>query len=443
MLHLTFVVFLLIFTGCANNEEEDVSKDDAVASENAEEKDTADAESEPEEDAENSDVLAKSIGSIEDFEYVTIDEYDGEGERFETDKMMEKSVFLDEDHYFVHTEDHEVISYTKEMKENWKVELPYSIDKEMVLTEDFLLVNVVTFQGDEGYIEALDRETGDSVYQIDLTDFNALSAVLVVDDMIYFFAGESTDPDEVIYSDTFTLHKYDVKDGSLEWKQEIDNVGTSIYFDRIPYADDTIYILDDDQDLLALDMDTGDEVWKQEIPLRLGLPIPYIVNDTVYLFDLDNTFHGYDLQTGEEISDYDYPGFVETTFVKPVFKDSLLVYHDLKHTKDEDELEGFRLIATDLDKEEVLWSLDFGDHYIFNTQIIDDTLYVLAANMDEELDEPSKVLILHPETGELIAAIELDERMDHGLHSNYIRSGSSITNDTLSFFYEYAAYYIK
>lgn len=70
-------------------------------------------------------------------------------------------------------------------------------------------------------------------------------------------------------------------------------------------------------------------------------------------------------------------------------------------------------------------------------------LYVLAAHMDDELDKPSKVLTLHPETGEMLAAIELDERMDHGISSNYIRSGVGVTNETLSFFYEYAAYYIK
>lgn len=447
LLHSTFIVFLLIFAGCANNGE----KDDVI-SENTEEQDTADTESAHEEDteeheegAENDDVLAKSVGSIEDFDYVTIDQYNGEGERFETDNMMERSVFLNEDHFFVHTEDQEVISYTKELKENWKVELPYSIDQEMVLTEDFLLVNVVTYQGDEGYIEALDRETGDSVYQIDLTDYNDLSPVLVVDDMIYFFAGESTDPDERISSDTFTFHKYDLKDGSLEWEQEVDNVESRLQFDRIPYADDTIYILDDDEDLLALDMNTGDEVWKQEIPMRLGHFRPYIVDDTIYLFDLlENTFHGYNRQTGEEILDYHYPGLVDTTYVKPAFKDAILFYHDLKMSPDdEDEIEGFRLIATDLAKKELLWSLDFEENYIFNTQIIDDTLYVSAANMDEELDEPSKLLKLDAETGEMIAAIELDERMDEALSSNYLYSGASVTDDTFAFFYEHVAYYIK
>src|SRR5690625_926322 len=439
ILHSTFLVLILVITGCTSNDE-----DDAVTSEDTGEAETgSDAESENGEDHESDEVLDKSVGSIEDFEYVSINEYDGEGERFETDEMMEKSIFLDENHYFVHTDNHEVISYTKDMKENWKVELPYSIDKEMVLTEDYLLVNVVTFQGDEGYIEALDRETGESVYQIDLTDYNGLSAVLVVDEMIYFFAGESTDPDEEIYSDTFTFHKYNVKDGSLEWEQDLDNAEYSIYFDRIPHADETIYILDDEQDLLALDMETGEEVWKQEIPLRLGLPIPYIADDKVYLFDLDNTFHCYDPETGEEISEYVYPGYVETAFVKPVFNDSTLIYHDLQLTPDEDEIEGFQFIATDLDKEEVLWSLDFGENYIFNTQIIDDMLYVLAAHMDDELDKPSKVLKLHPETGEMLAAIELEERMDHGISSNYIRSGVGVTNETLSFFYEYAAYYVK
>lgn len=78
---------------------------------------------------------------------------------------------------------------------------------------------------------------------------------------------------------------------------------------------------------------------------------------------------------------------------------------------DDDELAYLRLVGADMKEDEVLWSLDLGEDYILYSQVIDDILYVMTANMDDESKKPSKLLKLDPITGEKIEAIVLDERM--------------------------------
>lgn len=261
---------------------------------------------------------------------------------------------------------------------------------------------------------------------------------------MYFFAGESTDPSDAYSVDKVTFHKYDLKDGSQVWEKELENFNSRVqsYYKRIPHNDSTIFAVSDEPELLALDLDTGDEVWKQELSTLLGLGTPFVSNDVVYLFDHDHNFLGFDAKTGEEIVEYSFPGDDQNTQTEPVFKDSIVIYHDYV-APDEDDQGMFQLIAADLEKEEVLWSLDFEEDFAFDTWVIDDTLYVLTASMDEDPAKHSKALKLKPETGEVIEAIELNERMYDGPGTDYIHARSDLSSDFLGFFYEHTAYFIK
>lgn len=440
-LFLTLTLTLLI-TGCSSNGGQSVSNNEAVDIEEVQEGTTEEAD---EEETTDTEISEKSIGSTVDVEYIPIDQYEEENwYRIETDRMMEQSALLDKNTFYIHNQDHEVISYTEDMEENWKVKLPYSIARRMVMTEKLLLINIVTQQGEEGYIEALDKKTGKSVYQIDLTAYNDLSSILVIDEAMYFFVGESTDPSDAYSVDKVTFHKYDLKDGSQVWEKELENFNSRVqsYYKQIPHNDSTIFAVSDESELLALDMDTGDEMWKQELSTLLSLGTPFVSQDVVYLFDQDHNFLGFDAKTGEEIVEYSFPGDEHNIQTEPVFKDSIVIYHNYL-APDEDDQGMFQLIAADLEKKEVLWSFDLDEDFTFDTRVIDDTLYVLTASMDEDPAKHSKVLKLKPETGEVIEAIELNERMYDGPGTDYIYARSDLSSDFIGFFYEHTAYFIK
>lgn len=355
---------------------------------------------------------------------------------FETEKKMANRAFLDGDMLYTYNEDEEIIAYTKEMKEKWKSKLPYEMDSPMVMTDDLIIVNFITNQGEESYIEALDKKTGQSKYKIDLTEYNGISALLVEDDMLYVFLGESTDPEDKIFSDKYSLHKYSVKDGKLIWEKEINEFAESSYgyLEQLSYKDGLLYYVSDDFQLHALDMDTGDEKWTQQLPDFLGFSTAFVSDSAVHILDMDYTFHGYDLQTGEHITEYAFPGKMIHPIVQPVFKDNTVIYINL--TDDESQL-----IAGDTQSEEELWVLDLEENYIFGLWLVDDSLYVLTSSDDEDSEEPSRIIKLNPDSGEIIEAIELSERMHKG--SNYSYANNFVTDGYIGLFYEKSWYLIK
>ena len=432
---LLSMVLLLVMAGCGSNTS---TKDDEKDENTTVEKEN-DTEEESKEEEEAPNTL---LGSIEDFESISIDEYDQENWiQIETEMNIENHAFLDGDRFFINTESDETIAYTKDMKEIWKSEVPFPFRRPNVMTDDYILVNNETDEGEEAFIEALDKETGESVYKIDLKKYNNLSEYYVIDDAIYFAAGLRSEPDDMLFADQFTIHKHNLQDGSLIWEKEIGNLKQNgkdpLY--QLAFKDDYFYYVNDDSELIAAEQESGDEIWKQSLPESLRYSIPFFSGDALYILDSDSVFHGYDAETGDPLNEFEFPGrMIGPVAPYPVFTDSTVIYQNLDFDNGDTTL-----IAVDIEAGEEAWSIDFGQHFIFAAHLINDTLYLLTQVDGEDSSTPTKVLKLNPETGELIEGIELNERMAKASNNQYLYMGNYTNDDYLAFFFEKSAYFIK
>ncbi|GIN56405.1 hypothetical protein J8TS2_07240 [Lederbergia ruris] len=432
---LSMITIFLVMTGCAsssspkgNDKEPDteIEKSQDQSNEDTDEK---------EED------LSSSLGSIEDFTFTSIDDYDqDQWIRMETEKPIENGAFVDGDQFFINTEDDETIAYTKDMKEIWKSEVPYPFRRPNLMTDDYILVNNEVDEGEGTFVEALDKKTGESVYKINLVDYSDLGEVYVMDDAIYFAAGKKTNEDE-LFADDFTLFKYQLNDGSKVWEKKIGNLkqsGKGSPF-QLAFKDDHLYYVSADSQLKVVEMETGDEVWKQELPESLRYSIPFFADDSLYILDAESVFHEYDMETGEPLDDYQFQGSVLGPVAPyPLFDGTTMIYEDVDF-----DTGDTTLIAVDMDAKEEIWSLDFGQHFIFGAYIIDNTLYILTQEGVDDTTTPSKLLKLDPQSGELVEGIELNDRMAEASNSMSSTMGNDRNGDYITVFHGKVAYFLK
>ncbi|GIN74446.1 hypothetical protein J14TS2_49210 [Bacillus sp. J14TS2] len=435
---LLSMVLFLVMAGCASNA---IPKDDEKNENTTTEEEKGKGKGEDSEGNEE-ETSSTPLASIDDFESISIDEYDQDNWiRIETDKNMENRAFLDGDQFFINTENNETVAYTKDMKEIWHSEVPYPFRRPSVKTDDYILVNNETEEGTEAFIEALDKETGDSVYKINLDKYNDLSDIYVIDDALYFAAGLRSKPDDMLFSDEFTLYKYNVKDGSLIWEQEIgalkENSKGSLF--QLAFHGDLVYYVSNELQLTALQKETGEEEWTQDLPDNLRYFIPIVAGDILYILDGDSVFHSYDATTGEPVDEYEFPGsIIGPVAPYPIFKDSLVIYQNMDFDSGDTTL-----IAADMEAGEETWSIDFGQHFIFGAYLMEDTLYLLTQEGGEDSSAPTKVLKLEPETGELIENIELNDKMAKAANNQYLYMENYINDEYLALFFERTAYFIK
>ncbi|TQS74216.1 PQQ-binding-like beta-propeller repeat protein [Ornithinibacillus gellani] len=435
-----------IVTGCSDGadekekENQTAAEEDVDSAQGVEDEKAVDAE---ETDGESEAADDTFLGTIDDTEVIALEDYPEENWlKLETEEDVQSRAFLDGDTVYTITRDDEAVAYSTDGKKLWQSEaLPYPIRRTVVLTEDYLLINTETSEGETAYIEALDKKTGKSVYRINLDKYNDLSELYVLDDAIYFAAGIRSNPDDLLFSDTFTFHKHSLKDGKAIWEKDIDmfTVNTKGALFQFAQKDDLFYYVNEDSEIVALDKETGEQAWAVEGPEKYRYTLPFLSEDKLYVMGQE-VIWSYDAATGDKISEFAFEGGV-TDFASPypAFHGSTVVYQDVDFDT------GLSTIwAADLDQGEEIWSVNLPEEdYLYTAHMMNDTLYLLTEKRDKELEEPTKVIKLDPESGKQLESIALDEKVGAGPGSVYISADSHQDGAYISAFYDDIIYFIK
>jgi len=120
------------------------------------------------------------------------------------------------------------------------------------------LVYVATSDYGDGYLAAVDAETGDEVWQFQGEDLSApASSPLIADDTVFYMTVEqgTRDPDTFLYA-------LDPDTGTQRWRYEANGLSG-----QPPAAGDgLVYMQGEEDDYLAIDIDTGEKRWEANGP---------------------------------------------------------------------------------------------------------------------------------------------------------------------------------
>jgi outer membrane protein assembly factor BamB len=141
--------------------------------------------------------------------------------------------------------------------------------------------DVIITAGYNQQVKALNRMTGDEHWSY-MTEYGVQAAPLIVRDRVYI----ATD---------HRVYVLDLKSGQLIWKVSTGTEGA--YMGAPAYEDGVIYTTGGKL-LLALDAETGNELWRNEKDeMFLGLSV---ANGLIYVGNWDRKLYAFDQLTGEE-----------------------------------------------------------------------------------------------------------------------------------------------
>ncbi len=147
----------------------------------------------------------------------------------------------------------------------------------------------------------------------------------------------------------------------------------------------------------AIDVESGDELWKYGD--GQGFPsFPAVIDDTVYVGSRDNHLHAVDTKTGEESWKYDAGEMIQTA---PVIDDGVI------YTVSD------QLHAVDVDMQEKLWSFEHSS-LVYSPAVEDGVIYVpgpgLVFKGNEVVDTPQDNMFfaLDAVSGEWLWSSEMD-----------------------------------
>jgi outer membrane protein assembly factor BamB len=139
----------------------------------------------------------------------------------------------------------------------------------------------------DGSFRAFDRHTGEPKWQIARKDYRLYhTAPAVVDGVIYFNGVEAINPNGGV-------HAFDALTGDGKWTLKVKGPG------GVAVADGVLYFGADDHNLLAVNAETGQEIWRFEASNYVRTPV--IMNGRVFFSDLSNNLYAVDLKSGKEL----------------------------------------------------------------------------------------------------------------------------------------------
>lgn len=433
------VAFLLL--GCRDspeNRDEETPADSEDATEEIEDVE-ADETSEDEIEAESTDTL---VGTITDTELTSIDDYDESkwtyADLSSIDHMLENEVFQEENDLYIGTGNNSVMSLGSDFTSVWEDENPYGYQVSIAIDDNYLYNPALGGKRSSGdTVKALDKGTGEVVYEIDIGDYAEMSEILIDDEAFYLTLGYMSDPEEDIYADNISLHKFDKANGYELWSIDFDGVrlsGNRPHHYKLTQSDDLIYLAEEEsQKLVARSKEDGSEVWSTEFgerdeAIRHGQT--YTSDGSVYVIDGNYVFHIFDEETGEKQAEYDYDGEVPGAMVPfPVFYEDLVFWQDV----DEDI---HHLKAVNPKAEEELRTLDMDGYFLVDYAMLDGTLYAFFGSLDFDAEENTLMVRIEPETGEVLDMIDMGDHMSAKYNNFYIHMGLTEHDGNLAYFYK-------
>lgn len=144
------------------------------------------------------------------------------------------------------------------------------------------------YLNDEGNdaLYGLDADTGQEAWTLPL-DSSLWAAPTVWEGTVYVSGG---------LDDTWGLHAVDAATGEVEWSYD---AGYPLYEPTV--ADGTVYAGAQEDQLIALDATTGDEVWTSDAPEGSILTPPTVAGGVVYAGSSSDAVYAIDAATGSEL----------------------------------------------------------------------------------------------------------------------------------------------
>lgn len=382
------------------------------------------------------------VGAVTDIEPVSIEDYDKDkwsyADLSHLEHKITNEVFKEENNLYIGTDSESVMSLSPEFEPIWEDKNPYGYKVSLAIDEDYIYNPALGGDGStDDALKALNKESGEIQYAIDLGDYAEMSEILFDDEAIYLALGKISDPEELTFSDMASLHKFDKSNGKEVWSLDFD--GTRLGGGRShPYnltqSEDLIYLVEEDgQKLVARSKEDGAEVWSEEFgesDEAIRLAQTFTSGDSVYIIDNNYVFYIFDPKTGEKEAEYQYNGEVPGAMVPfPVFYEDTVFWQDV----DEDQ---HYLKAVQPKSEEELWTLDMDEHFLVDYSIVDGMLYAFFGSTDYDAEENTLMARINPETGEIVDLVDMGEHMSAKYNNYYRYMGLTEHEGNLAYFYE-------
>lgn len=294
---------------------------------------------------------------------------------FQTDETIWSSPTRAQDTVYIGSDDGYLYALdVEDGSQRWRYEVGYPINTSPTIVDD--IVYFADNPGEtnvEGWVHAVDAETGDGMWTFEEADLWINSSPTVADGAVF------------VGSDDGTLYALDAADGTLEWaftEPDAHVIGSPTYHEGVVYVgtDDTAFGASDEPTpavLYAVDADEGEKQWEfsVEIPDDPDDEIwrfhssPTVVDETVFIGNMNGTVYG--LPTERPLAKYANDGDV-------VERDGL-----------QNALADWRVDALDVNTLRELieywrsgeavyepWSYETGEAVWGSPTVVDGTLYV-------------------------------------------------------------------
>jgi outer membrane protein assembly factor BamB len=159
-------------------------------------------------------------------------------------------------------------------------------------------INIDTSSNDvstEGSLYAIDSQTGEEVWEFTGTSGTITSSPIVVDGTVYIQSDYERESNNANYERS--LYAIDSETGDLVWEFVMSDGGGR---STPTVVDGTVYVGSDNNSLYAVDAETGDEVWRFTEPSGQVQSSPTVMDGTVYVGSNDRTLYAVDAETGDE-----------------------------------------------------------------------------------------------------------------------------------------------
>src|SRR5699024_214462 len=152
---------------------------------------------------EGSDSL---IGAITDTDPVPIEDYDKDkwsyADLSHLEHKITNEVFKEGNHLYIGTDSESVMSLSPDFEPIWEDKNPYGYKVSLAIDEAFIYNPALGGDGStDDALKALNKESGEIQYAIDLGDYAEMSEILFDDEAIYLALGKISDPEELTFAD--------------------------------------------------------------------------------------------------------------------------------------------------------------------------------------------------------------------------------------------------
>lgn len=257
-------------------------------------------------------------------------------------------------------------------------------------------------------ITGLRKSDGKQMFSIDIPEYELMSDLHLTNNY-YVIAQQPKGADAKDYK----LYAYDRQTNKLAHEQEL-SLNTTVVLYQFASHGDLLYYVDNDNILTAINLASGEQVWTQQVP-QLRLVHPLVREDHVYVFDYEHTIYSFGATTGEQQLELETEG--STIGVN---------------------------IANPIETDQERWRLDTSGYHVFGMYLMNDTLFALADDLEDESDDPMTYVVkIDPESGEIQEKIKLEHKISKGPRSSREAVLSYVDNDRIYMKYKYNMYYIS